>query len=81
MQAVGLIAAEVVLYRTYTGHDASFHWSTHFLVAVIATVAWNATYLRVRARPAQVQLFAVLGFHLAAMAPDLAFRAGVPHYR
>lgn len=23
----------------------------------------------------------VLGFHLVAMAPDLAFRAGVPHYR
>lgn len=81
LQAVGLVTAEVVLYRTYTGHDASFHWSTHFLVAVIASVAWNATYLRTRGRPAPAQVFSVLGFHLVAMAPDLLFRAGVPHYR
>lgn len=81
LQAVGLIAAEVFLYRTYTGHDAAFHWSTHFLVAVIATVAWNAVHLQVRARPAPWQLLSVLGFHLVAMAPDLAFRGGMPHHR
>ncbi|WP_380167880.1 hypothetical protein [Jannaschia sp. R86511] len=81
VQAVVLVVAEVVLYRTYTGHDAAFHWSTHFLVAVIVTVAWHALHLRWRARPAPAQLLSVLGFHLVAMAPDLLFRAGVAHER
>lgn len=79
-QAAALVAAEIYLYATYTGHDASFHWSTHLLVGVLATVVWHAAYLRLRRRPAPGQVLSVLGFHLVAMAPDLAFRAGVPHY-
>lgn len=71
----------MVLYRTYVGHDAWYHWTTHFLVGVIVAAAWNAAYLRVRQRPAPGQLLSVLGFHLVAMAPEIAFRAGVPHYR
>lgn len=76
-----LVAVEVVLNRTYTGHDAAFHWSTHFLVAVVATTFWHAAHLRLRGRPAPGQVLTVVGFHLVATAPDLAFRAGVPHER
>jgi|GEM_PF-4710736 len=76
-----LVAVEVVLYLSYTGHDAAFHWSTHFLVAVIATTLWHTAHLRLRGRPAPGQVLTVVGFHLVAMAPDLAFRAGVPHER
>lgn len=81
VQALVLVVAEVILYRTYTGHDAAFHWSTHFLVAVIATATWHAVYLRWRGRPAPAQLLTVVGFHLVAMTPDLLFRTGVAHER
>lgn len=80
LQAGLVVLTEAYLYLTYTGHDAAFHWSTHFLVGVLATVAWHAAYLRLRDRPAPGQILSVLGFHLVAMAPDLAFRGGVPHY-
>lgn len=81
VQGAALVVAEVVIYRTYTGHDAAFHWSTHFLVAVIAVAAWHAAHLRWRGRPAPAQLATVVGFHLVAMAPDLLFRVGVAHAR
>jgi hypothetical protein len=81
VQAVALVVTQVVIYRTYTGHDAAFHWSTHFLVAVIATALWHTLHLRWRGRPARAQVLTLIGFHLIAMAPDLAFRAGVAHQR
>lgn len=81
VQAAVVVAAELYLYATYTGHDAAFHWATHFLVGVLVTALWHAVHLRLRRRPAPAQLVSVLGFHLVAMAPDLVFRAGVPHYR
>lgn len=51
IQAVVLVAAELYLYATYTGHDAAFHWSTHFLVGVLAALVWHALFLRLRGRP------------------------------
>lgn len=81
VQTAALAVTQVVIYRTYTGHDAAFHWSTHFLVAVIVTTLWHTTYLRWRGRPAPGQVLTLAGFHVIAMAPDLAFRAGVAHAR
>lgn len=81
VQLVVLVVAELGLYASYAGHDARFHWATHFLVALLLTAVWQAVHLLVAARPARGQLLTILVFHLWAMWPDLAFRAGVPHYR
>ena len=80
-QLVVLVVAELGLYVSYAGHDARFHWATHFLVALLLSAVWQAVHLLVAARPARGQLLTILGFHLWAMWPDLTFRAGVPHYR
>ncbi|HEV2087876.1 MAG TPA: alpha/beta hydrolase [Cryptosporangiaceae bacterium] len=80
-QLVVLAAAEVLLFGSYAGHDARFHWATHFLVGLIAAAVWLSVYLLVAARPAPGQLMAVLGWHLVAMTPDLLFRLGDPHER
>ncbi|MFC3689229.1 alpha/beta fold hydrolase [Aquipuribacter hungaricus] len=76
-----LVVAEVGLYASYAAHDARFHWATHFLVALLLTAVWQAVHLLVAARPARGQLLTIVVFHLWAMWPDLAFRAGLPHYR
>ena len=81
VQAVGLVAAEVALYVSYSVHDAHFHWATHFLVALLVTALWQSLHLLVAARPARGQLITLLLFHLWAMWPDLIFRIGVPHFR
>ena len=80
-QLVVLVVAELGLYASYASHDARFHWATHFLVALLLTAVWQAVHLLVAARPARGQLLTILVFHLWAMWPDLAFRAGVPHQR
>ena len=79
LQILGLVAAEVLLYQAYSVHDSRFHWATHFLVGVLVAAVWHAGYLLVAARPAPLQVLSVVGFHLLAMWPDLAFRGGVPH--
>lgn len=79
LQLVVLAAAEVLLFASYAGHDARFHWATHFLVGLIAAAVFLSGYLLVAARPAPGQLLAVLVLHLVAMAPDLLFRIGDPH--
>lgn len=73
------VLAEVVLFRAYSLHDSRFHYATHLLVAVIATAAYQSALLLVAARPARGQVMSLLGFHLVAMWPDLAFRGGLPH--
>lgn len=80
VQLLVLAAAEVMLFASYAGHDSRFHWAAHFLVGLIAATAWLSAYLLIAARPAPLQLGTVLVFHLIAMAPDLLFIAGVPHY-
>lgn len=79
VQLLILVAVEVLLFRSYGAFDSSFHWAAHFLVSVIASAAFLAGYLLVASAPARGQLIVLLGFHLYAMAPDLLFRAGVPH--
>lgn len=80
-QVVVLAVAEVLLFMSYSGHDSRFHWAAHFLVGLIATMAWLTVYLLVAARPAPMQIGTVLVFHVVAMAPDLLFVAGIPHHR
>ena len=75
------VAVEVALYWSYRGHDARFQGFTHLFVgASVALVAMAAVTLRT-GRPVPSPLaWPVLG-HLFAMAPDLAFSAGVAHQR
>ena len=80
-QLAVLVAAEIVLYQSYSVHSARFHWATHFLVGLTAASLWRVLFLLVAARPARLQLLSILGFHLWAMWPDLVFRIpGIPHY-
>lgn len=80
VQALVLLLAESGLIRVYGAYDSSFHWAAHFLVAVIVTMAWLATYLLLTSRPARGQVLLVLPVHLFAMFPDLLYRgANVPH--
>ena len=82
VQLVVLVVAEVALYASYDVHDARFHWATHFLVALaFASLVLLVRLLVTGAPGPRLLLPTVLGFHLFAMAPDLLFRAGVPHYR
>ncbi len=81
-QLVLLVVAEIALYASYDAHDARFHWATHFLVALAYASLVLLLRLLVTGVPGpRLLLPAVLGFHLFAMAPDLLFRGGVPHYR
>lgn len=71
--------AEVVLFQTYRGHKADFHWATHFLVGLTAASIWNIGWLAIKGAPARGLLLSILVFHLVAMAPDLLFVAGSSH--
>jgi len=79
---VAAVVLEVGLYRSYQGHDARFHWFTHFFVgASFALVAMAAVGWRTR-RPVPRPLLWIVAGHLFAMAPDLAFSgARIPHRR
>ncbi|HET7488438.1 MAG TPA: hypothetical protein VFJ85_10960 [Acidimicrobiales bacterium] len=79
--AVVVVLVEAGLFASYRGHDARFHWFTHFFVgASAALVAMGVVALRTR-RPVPLPLLWVLLGHLYAMAPDLAFTGGVAHSR
>ena len=75
------VLVEIALYASYEGHDARFHWFTHFFVGastallVMAVVAWRTR----RAVPLPL-IWPVLG-HLFAMTPDFLFTAGIAHRR
>lgn len=75
------VVVELALYFSYRGHDARFHWFTHFFVGTsTALVVMAAVTLR-SGRPVPYPLvWPVLG-HLFAMTPDLAFTGGVVHQR
>lgn len=82
VQLVVLVLAEIALFASYADHDARFHWATHFLVALAFTSLLLLARLLLTGAPGpRFLLLTVLGFHLYAMAPDLLFRGGVPHYR
>ena len=70
------VMVEVGLYLSYRGHDARFHWFTHFFVgSAVALVVMSIVALRTR-RPVPVPLVWLLVGHLFAMLPDLAFTGG-----
>ncbi len=78
---IAAVLIEVALYLSYRGHDARFHWFTHFFVgaatalAIMTVVAWR------RRRPVRYPLVWPLLGHLFAMTPDLVFTAGTAHER
>jgi len=75
------VVAEMALYASYRGHDARFHWFTHFFVgasvALLAMAAVAAVTRRAVSRPLVWPLLA----HLMAMFPDFVFIAGRAHQR
>ncbi len=67
------VVVEVALYLSYRGHDARFHWFTHFFVgASAALLIMSAVALRTR-RPVPLPLVWPLIGHLYAMFPDFLF--------
>jgi len=75
------IVLEAGLYASYRGHDARFHWFTHFFVgAATALAVMTIVVLRCR-RPVARPLVWPMAAHVVAMAPDLAFTAGYAHQR
>lgn len=75
------VAVEVALYLSYRGHDARFHWFTHFFVGASAALVVMAVVTLRTGRPVPSPLVWPLLGHLFAMAPDLAFTGGVAHQR
>jgi len=75
------VVVEVALYLSYRGHDARFHWFTHFYVGSSTAVVVMAAVTARTGRPVRYPLVWPLLGHLFAMAPDLAFAGGVAHKR
>ncbi|CAN5718614.1 hypothetical protein BH24ACT5_BH24ACT5_11380 [soil metagenome] len=75
------VLAEVGLYHSYRGHDARFHWFTHFFVGATVVLLAGAVWTWSTNRPIRRPLIWILGAHLFAMFPDFLFQAGVAHYR
>ena len=67
------VVVEIGLYLSYRGHDARFHWFTHFFVgSAVALLIMSAVVLRIR-RPVPMPLVWPLLGHLYAMFPDFLF--------
>lgn len=80
LQLAVLAVAEVLLFASYRGHEASFHWATHFLAAMTVWAAVNLAVLVLKGAPGRGQLLSLLAWHLFAMFPDFLFSgAEVPH--
>lgn len=78
---VAAAAVEVALYASYRGHDARFHWFTHFFVGASTALFVMAAAAARRRRPVPYPfLWPVFG-HVVAMFPDLIFVAGEAHER
>ena len=75
------VVAEFGLYVSYRGHDARFHWFTHFFVGSgAALVVMTAVTLRQR-RAVPLPLAWLLLGHLFAAFPDVLFVFGIAHQR
>jgi hypothetical protein len=75
------IAIEIALYLSYRGHDARFHWFTHFFIgASLALLVMTVVTLRTH-RPVPLPLLWILLAHTFAMIPDLLFVGGQVHQR
>ena len=75
------VLAEAGLYASYRGHDARFHWFTHFFVGAATALAAMTVVVVLRRRPVARPLVWPLAAHLFAMTPDLLFTAGYAHRR
>jgi pimeloyl-ACP methyl ester carboxylesterase len=75
------VVAEIGLYHSYRGHDARFHWFTHFFVGATVVLLVGAVYAWRAGRPVRLPLLWILGAHAFAMFPDFLFQAGIAHYR
>ena len=73
------VAVEMGLYASYRGHDARFHWFTHFFVGASAALLVMTAVAAARRRPVPLPLVWVVVGHVVAMAPDFAFVAGEVH--
>lgn len=70
------VVVEIGLYLSYRGHDARFHWFTHFFVGSAAALVVLGVVAGRTRRPVPVPLVWLLAGHLFAMTPDLAFTVG-----
>ena len=75
------LLAEVGLYASYRGHDARFHWFTHFLVGASVALVAMAVVAACTRRPVPLPLVWPFLAHVVAMFPDFLFTAGVAHER
>ncbi|MBW3548956.1 MAG: alpha/beta hydrolase [Actinobacteria bacterium] len=76
---VAATLVEVALFVSYRGHDARFHWFTHFFVGASVALVVMALVARRQRRPVAYPLvWPVLG-HVVAMFPDLLFAGGEAH--
>ncbi len=73
------IMVEIGLYLSYRGHDARFHWFTHFFVGGATALTVMAVVAQRRRRAVARPLVWPLAAHVFAMAPDLAFTGGYAH--
>jgi len=75
------IGAEIGFYLSYRGHDARYHWFTHFFVGgSVALLVMAGVTLRTR-RPVPLPLLWILLAHAFAMIPDFLFVGGRVHER
>lgn len=74
------VVVEVALYVSYRGHDARFHYFTHFFVGSAAALTVMAAVAAYRRRPVALPLIWPLVGHVVAMFPDVLFRFGIAHY-
>lgn len=69
------IAVELLLLLTYRGHDARFHWFTHFFVGASAALIIMSIITWRTGKAARLPLLWILLAHLFAMFPDILFSA------
>ncbi|MDP8937206.1 MAG: hypothetical protein M3O23_05685, partial [Actinomycetota bacterium] len=70
------VAVEIALYLSYRGHDARFHWFTHFFVGSAVALLIMSVVALWTGRPVPLPLVWPLLGHLYAMFPDFLFTGG-----
>jgi len=70
---IAYVTAELLLFSSYRGHDARFHWFTHFFLGVsVALIIMSIITWRTR-KAVKLPLLWLLLAHLLAMFPDILF--------
>ena len=78
---VTAVLGEAGLYASYRGHDARFHWFTHFFVGASAALVVMALVAARTRRPVPLPLVWPFLAHVVAMFPDFLFAGGIAHER